>query len=251
LTNIINILKSTLSIRTVTIIKWLYYNLIKRKLAQSSYHYRFSDEDLKYTHLLEAVNYIRVAGDDGNVLPQTYFEFGCHSGRTFSSVVNAANYLKLNNFKCFAFDSFEGLPATQKNEDGYFEGGTFNTSLKDFKKIIKQKTGIKIPPEQLIKGFYENSLTKQLKEELPCIGLLHIDVDLYSSTKTILNFVKPLLVDGGLILFDDYYCFKPTTETGEKRALNEFLRENTEIEMIPWKAYSTFGQSYFVKIKSK
>ena len=42
-----------------------------------------SDEINKYQYI-KAINYLRFAGAN-NRLPHTYFEFGCHSGRTFSA----------------------------------------------------------------------------------------------------------------------------------------------------------------------
>ena len=134
----------------------------------------------------------------------------------------------------------------------YFEAGTFHTTQENFKKLVRKNTGFKLNQENIIPGFYEKSLNDKLRSRLPKIGVLHIDVDLYSSTKTVLNFVRPLLVDGSVILFDDFYCFKPTVPSGENKALMEFLSDNKGVSIIPWKAYSTFGQSFFVKIdKSK
>ena len=207
--------------------------------------YRFSDEKLKYTHLLECVNYLRIAGHDGKV-PPVYFEFGCHSGRTFSSVINAANYLGLPNVEYYAFDSFQGLPETNKDMDGYFEAGTFATSLSRFKKIIKKNTGIKINDNQCVPGFYEESLTEELQKKLPKVGLVHIDVDLYSSTVVVLNFLKPLLSIGTLIVFDDWYCYPPGEEKGERLAFDEFRNSQVGFKFEEWKAYSTFGKSFFV-----
>lgn len=45
--------------------------------------YIMSDEINKYQYI-KAINYLRFAGAN-NRLPHTYFEFGCHSGRTFSA----------------------------------------------------------------------------------------------------------------------------------------------------------------------
>ena len=80
--------------------------------------------------------------------------------------------------------------------------------------------------------------------------MLHIDVDLYSSTKELLKFAQPLLVNGSVILFDDWYCFKPDTKHsyGEQKAVQEFLEINKNIKLLPWKNYSTFGKSFFVNI---
>ena len=226
-------------------LKEVYFRFFKRKLKRSFYLYRSSDEDDKFKHLLECINYLRVAGDGGKLLPQTYFEFGCHSGRTFSAAINATKFLKMRDFACYAFDSFQGLPKTTE-ADGYFEEGTFYTSESSFRSIVRRTTGVNLATQNVIKGFYSQSLTEGLSNELPKIGVLHIDVDLYSSTVEVLDFSKDLLVNGSVILFDDYYCYSPNPPAGELRALEEFLERNPSYRVIPWKAYSTFGQSFFV-----
>lgn len=203
--------------------------------------YEFTDEKLKYVHILEAINYSKVA-----LLPQVYFEFGCHSGRTFSAAIRASKLLELSEFKFYAFDSFEGLPETNDKIDGYFKTGTYKTAINDFKRKVLENSGVLIDDKYLFKGFYSSSLTKDLQSSMPKVGVVHIDVDLYSSTVEVMQFIKPLLVVGTLILFDDFYCFPPNGEKGEMRALKEFLVANSEFEIKEWKAYSTFGQSFFV-----
>ena len=118
-------------------LKSIYYLIFHRKLYSAHVNYRFSDEKLKFTHILEAVNYLRIAE-----LPYNYYEFGCHSARTFSAAANAFKYLKIDQFELYAFDSFEGLPDTIKEEDGYFEGGTFSTSISEFLYLVKKQTGL-------------------------------------------------------------------------------------------------------------
>ena len=231
-------------------LKNIYYFFFDKFRYSSHNNYLFTDEKLKFTHILEGFNYLRVAGNNGKDLPQTYFEFGCHSGRTFSSAINAAKYLKMDKCRFYAFDSFQGLPMTDETEDGIFKTGEFSTSKKDFIKIVKKNTNIKIEDDYIIEGYYESSLTEDLRLKMPKIGMLHIDVDLYSSTKDILKFAKPLLVNGSVVLFDDWYCFKPGIKNsyGEQKSVNEFLDINKNIKLLPWKAYSTFGQSFFVNI---
>jgi hypothetical protein len=200
---------------------------------------------MKFTHILEGMNYLKVAGSDG-VLPQVYFEFGCHSARTFSAAVNAGKYLGMSDLKLYAFDSFEGLPKTNVNEDGYFKSGMFCTSKTEFKKSLYQKTGVWIDDQYIVEGFYSESLTSEVQARMPKVGIVHIDVDLYSSTAEVLRFIKPLLVQGTLLMFDDWYCFPGGISKGERLALEEFLADNVGIKVEPWKAYSTFGQSFFV-----
>ena len=60
---------------------------------------------------------------------------------------------------------------------------------------------------------------------MPKVGIVHIDVDLYSSTVEVLEFVRPLLVKGSILIFDDWYCSSAGESKGEK-FLEEFLFKN-------------------------
>ena len=228
-----------------TIYKFI-FSIKHPKLVAALNDYTFTDEHLKFVHILEAVNYVKVAGADGDALPQTYFEFGCHSGRTFSAAVNAARLLWARDPKFYAFDSFEGLPETYGEEDGYFQEGTFCTCRDDFVGIVRKTTGLSLDDKYIVQGYYCDSLTPEVQARMPKAGVVHIDVDLYSSTVEVLVFIKPLLVTGTLLIFDDWYCFPGGSLMGERRALTEFLDNNPGFEVEPWKAYSTFGQSFFV-----
>jgi hypothetical protein len=175
-----------------------------------------------------------------------YFEFGCHSGRTFSAAVRAARFLKMDDAEFFAFDSFEGLPPTSAAEDGIFQTGAFCTARTDFVRIVEKGAGLRLDDEHIVQGFYRDSLTPELQARMPKVGVVHIDVDLYSSTVEVLAFIKPLMVVGTVLIFDDWYCFPPGANMGEMRAFKEFCDANPSFATSEWKAYSTFGQSFFV-----
>jgi len=206
--------------------------------------FHFSDEHLKFVHLLECVNYVRQAEPMG--VPMVFFEFGCSSGRTFSAIVNATKYFNITKAEFYAFDSFEGLPKTNLQEDGIFKTGEFSTPQSDFIKIVRHKTGIDLDANHIIKGFYSESLTTELQMRMPKVGMVHIDVDLYSSATQVLEFIKPLMVEGTVIIFDDWYCFPPHSDQGERRAVREFIAANPSFQLEEWKAYSTCGKSFFV-----
>lgn len=230
-----------------------YLRLFRPYYHASLNSYIHTDETAKYIHLTEALNYLKVAGNKGKVLPLTYYEFGCHSARTFSAAVNAAEVLSIENTQFFAFDSFQGLPETNPDIDGIFTTSSFCTTKKKFINKLKKKTRLasktKFSNIRLIEGFYNTSLTQELLTTLPPAGVVHIDVDLYSSCNDVLNFITPLLVNGSILLFDDIYTFPINPPQGEALAIKEFLERNQHIQLIPWKAYSSFGQSFFVKIK--
>ena len=224
-----------------TRLKSLWLFLFDRFSFRAHCDYIFTDEKLKFVHLLEAINYVRIAG-----APYAYFEFGCHSGRTFSAVVRACRYLKLKDFQFYAFDSFQGLPNTSAPVDGYFKSGTFSTPVDVFLKLVYNLSGYKLSHKNIVQGFFNESLTPEIQQTMPKVGVVHIDVDLYSSTVDVLNFIKPSLVVGTVLLFDDWYCFSPGSSMGESRALQEFLAANPNLSLEPWKNYSTFGKSFFV-----
>ncbi len=203
--------------------------------------YVFTDYREKCVHIMEALNYLKVSK-----LPQVYLEFGCHSGRTFSAAIRASRELSiLQNTEFYAFDSFEGLPQTN-DDDGIFKAGTFSTGIADFKKALQKQASYKIRDNNIVKGFYSDSLTSELQAKMPKVGVVHIDVDLYSSTVQVLSFIKPLLIPGSVLIFDDWYCFPAGSNLGESRALHEFLDENPSFKVIEWKSYSSFGKSFFV-----
>jgi hypothetical protein len=54
------------------------------------------------------------------------------------------------------------------------------------------------------------------------------------------------MVVGTVLIFDDWYCFPPGCNMGEKQALTEFCEKYPAFKIMEWKAYSTFGQSFFV-----
>jgi hypothetical protein len=239
LKKISSILSRPFSLRLI--INKISYFIFRPYQYQTFKSYHFSDEKLKFMHLLEAINYTRVA-----LLPQVYMEFGCHSARTFSAAVNASRYLNMDDMRFYAFDSFMGLPNTNSEVDGVFESGEFKTSIEEFRTKLKKRTGVSLDTSNIIPGFFSDSLTPELQKRMPKAGVVHIDVDLYSSTIEVLNFIKPLLVVGTVLVFDDYYCFPPDGNKGEMRALLEFCAKNPSIKIKEWKSYSTFGQSFFV-----
>ena len=62
------------------------------------------------------------------------------------------------------------------------------------------------------------------------LAFVHIDCDFYSSTKLVLDYIKPYLQNGTIILFDDWHTFKGNYEYGEKKAFEEFREKNKDIE---------------------
>jgi predicted O-methyltransferase YrrM len=133
-----------------------------------------------------------------------YMEFGVFQGETINYIA------KHCQAKVYGFDSFEGLPEFWR--DG-FEKGAFNVD--HLPKVERNVT--------LIKGWFDETLPKFLEEKADeQIAFLHIDCDLYSSTKTIFDCLEDRIKPGTVIVFDEYFNF-PGWENDEFRAFKEFI----------------------------
>ena len=82
----------------------------------------------------------------------------------------------------------------------------------------------------LVKGWFEDTIAPW-KHTIDHIDLLHIDCDLYSSTKTIFDVLNGNIVPGTIIVFDEFYPFGELQwyrawREGEHKALVEWLRDH-------------------------
>jgi hypothetical protein len=152
-----------------------------------------------------------------------YFEFGCHGGNTMRMAWKHSRFLF--NWIYVGFDSFEGLPEIEEiDRQEIWEKGKLSTSERRF---IELATSTGMPRERLrtVRGFYDKTLTPALAGELgpTKATVIYIDCDLYASTVPVLEFVRPFLRVGTIIVFDDWYCFNGDPQKGEQRAWKEFL----------------------------
>ncbi|OCR92398.1 hypothetical protein [Campylobacter fetus] len=63
-----------------------------------------------------------------------------------------------------------------------------------------------------------------LKNENVKASLIYIDCDLYTSSKTVLDFIaqSDLLQDGTIIAFDDWDLYRANPNKGQRKAFKEF-----------------------------
>jgi methyltransferase family protein len=139
------------------------------------------------------------------VAPQAglYLEFGVHTGGTLRTIVEHAPV-----GTAFGFDSFEGLPEDWRTQ---YTAGTFAVDeLPD------------VPGAELVVGWFDEVLPGFLEQHPEPVAFLHLDADLYSSTKTVLDALESRLRVGSVVVFDEYLNF-PQWEEHEHRAWTEFV----------------------------
>ena len=101
--------------------------------------------------------------------------------------------------KVFALDSFVGMPPTDKNVDAHNFGDFSNV---DFEKLQARVNELNLDNLLLIKGFFEDT-NENVMAQTRKVCLAHVDCDIASAVKFAYEGVKPLMVDGGYIIFDD------------------------------------------------
>lgn len=142
---------------------------------------------------------LQAAGVDGLVL-----EFGVYHGRSLRLL--AAH----SPGAVHGFDSFEGLPEAWSDAEG---AGAYSTGGR------RPRVDARV---RLHAGWFRASLPPFLAEHGGPVRLAHIDCDLYSSTRDVLDALTPRLVPGSVLVFDDLLGY-PGYEGHELRALEEFL----------------------------
>jgi hypothetical protein len=158
-----------------------------------------------------------------------WLEFGVASGNTI-------NYIsKFANNTVYGFDSFEGLP--EKWRDNY-DKGAFNMdgNLPNVNNNV-----------ELVKGWFNETLPSFIKNHNQKVSFIHMDADLYSSTKYVLNTLKNQIDKDCIIVFDELVNYPGFDgETGELRALYEFISENNvEYDWIGMDGTPTGMQGYY------
>jgi hypothetical protein len=133
-------------------------------------------------------------------------EFGVASGTSARVFLNS---LPLGwNF--YLFDSFEGLPeywCTNLPKGKYACGVP----------VFENDRAI------IVKGLYEDTLPQWSNSFDGKLSLVHIDCDLYSSTKCVLKNIRKHLMVGSVLLFDEFDLKNAPTNNREDRAFREFI----------------------------
>lgn len=171
-----------------------------------------------------ALNYIfedlQIKHDENTL----WLEFGVANGDTI-------NYIStFTDKKVYGFDSFEGLPEDwiDDNNNIILSKGFFNMNG-NFPNVNHNVV--------LYKGLFQDTLETFLdNHKNDKISFVHIDCDLYSSTKYVLEKIYPYLDKKCIIVFDELVNIK--NDSNELRALTEFVTKyNVDAEWIGMLGY--------------
>ncbi len=183
-----------------------------------------------------------------------YLEFGVFNGSSIGSMYLAKQKQQANTMRLFGFDAFQGLPAeAEHDDDGVWEEGFYACSFEDMKQCLI-KRGINPDNMEWVKGWYKDTLSPGLSQKfnLSNLGIVFIDCDTYSSSKTVLDFIAPLIQSPVIICLDDWKLNNLDIKgLGEYKAFNKFLEANDHLEAEEIVSYNRKSKSFLVRTASQ
>jgi hypothetical protein len=158
-------------------------------------------------------------------------ELGVYKGQSLNEI---ARHFK--PIKVYGFDTFTGLPEFWR--DGFPEGAFDVSQLP----LSFEDNCV------LYKGLFDETLPGFLDDVGVPARLIHVDCDLYSSTRSALRILGPRIEPGTVLVFDEYFNY-PGWQEHEHKAFREFL-DSVGFD-CKYLAYNKFGQQVAAVITSR
>lgn len=175
-------------------------NIIK-KIKKETQMVLSDDEALQIFNAIKSTN--KIEGDIAEV--------GVYKGGS-AKLISEANQEK----ELHLFDTFNGLPGPcQHDDNNHFKENDYIGTLNEVEELLKDYSNI-----NFYKGIFPQT-SKPVKNKK--FSFIHLDVDLYESTKDSLEFFYPRMSKGAILISHDY-----TSAPGVKKAFDEFFKYKLE-----------------------
>ena len=153
--------------------------------------------------------------------------------------------------KIYGLDSFEGMPDITSEDLGDYNKSCPLTSFGKVGDNLSggianvyntfEKLNLTTDNVTFVKGFFQDTLIKENIDNIGKIAVLRLDGDWYESTKVCLDKLYDSVIEGGIIIIDDYGHW-----VGAKRAVDEF-RSNYNI-LTPL-IQTDYTEHYWIKLR--
>ena len=225
-----------------------------KRICPPGYH-DYDMAEAVYNPLLTAVfSYIKYSGIKGNVL-----EFGSYKGYSARKIAQYINEFGLDS-KLTLFDSWVGMPEISSPEDiNSYEVAVLNDWKlgsygvpEDTPSIIQEDIAEMLGFEkiELVQGYYQDTL-KSISFAKQSISVVNIDCDLYESISLVLKKLvqEEALMDGTVILFDDYNFNRANPDMGARKAIDDIFVEDGRYSLSFFLNYSWHGRAFIIHDK--
>jgi O-methyltransferase len=206
--------------------------------------------DVRSTTFFDAIEFINYERIEGDIV-----ECGVFGGVSLALLAKGATFdPKGMSRQIVGIDSFDGLP-TSADDHARWQPGDCATMhsphplLTVGERVTPETTRAlfvlcELAPPVIHVGRFDAVLPTVVPSQHPKIALLHVDCDLYESTRDVLNGVAPALQDGTMVLFDDWFHYRGNPRRGEARAFSEFVSAHPEWVAVEWRTYGPFSKAF-------
>jgi predicted O-methyltransferase YrrM len=167
---------------------------------------RFVEQNLPTAPIYRSRGELHSAAIRRRGVPGMVLEFGVASGKSVNFIAKL-----VPEERVYGFDSFEGLP---ENWTATYRRGHFAQGIPEVSENV-----------ELVVGLFDETLPGFLREHPGPVSYLHVDCDLYSSTRTLFMHLGERIRPGTVIVFDEYFNY-PSWREHEHKAFNEFVDEH-------------------------
>lgn len=212
------------------------------------------------------------------------FEFGTFNGYTARTLAELM-YAYKHQGKLRLYDSWEGFPAMEGGDANCPEvvqhktwnQGDCRPIFPDADIVIGKILNLILPQRvHCVKGFYDKTFTGKCHNTpigveidgniiFPSMkaSIVHIDCDLYESTKYVLeqSLANDVLAEGAVIMFDDWNNNFGSNKYGERAAVrdvfqfyydcgifwNKAINDTNKTGLSPWFSYGSSGMAFIVQ----
>lgn len=152
-----------------------------------------------------------------------FVEVGVYKGGTASHLTAIAEE---QGRKIYLYDTFEGIPYKDEDKGDYHDIADFSDVSLD---VIREA----LPYATIVKGIFPGSAVP-----MEPIAFAHIDCDQYRSITESVRYLLPLMVDGGILWFDD-----APDLLGALNAVNDLFGEGNYTRCVSGKIYKVVGKA--------
>lgn len=178
--------------------------------------------------LIEAVKYVESNNIAGDIV-----ECGVWKGGSMMAVAETLKNLKNTSRVLYLYDTFEGMSEPTEHDKTYYgesASALLETDHNKEKNLVwaystleavqqaMNSTGYPSGNIKYVKGKVEDTIPNIISQK---IAVLRLDTDWYESTYHELIYLFPLLVQGGVLILDDYGHWQ-----GARKAVDEYVAKN-------------------------
>lgn len=146
-----------------------------------------------------------------------FVEVGVYQGGSAQRLLEVA---RRQGRALYLYDTFTGIPM-QGPDDHHPVGDFGDTDVRRIRELL--------PDAVVVEGVFPESIVP-----MPPVAFVHVDCDQYESIANTIRALRPLMMRGGMMLFDDYKCLPGATRAVHDELGRESLQA-TRCDKALWR----------------